>query len=190
CAMNTNEHAFMDLYEQLLNKVKGANPACRIYVCKIAPRGDVDVTDFNNGIERLSQHWKNKNVYCISNTYDYFFTKHYLPASRYFGRDGIHMSHSGIKRLIDAVNTSVKIVADYNLCVFSSYKTQLQRGQTSNRQRRKTQYKSYMGNHMRGINSQHGMSRPTEHRRFRNLKKECYKCHMIGHIQADCWNEQ
>lgn len=188
CARNTTDKAFIDSYEQLISLIKIANPECTIYVCKIAPRGDVDVAEFNSSIERLSQHWRNQNVHCISNTYDYFFNKNYLPASRYFSRDGIHMSHSGVKRLLDAVSTSITIVADYNLCVFSNYKTQSQRGQTGYGQRRRIQPNPYMGNRMRGGNGQSDKSHPSGPRRFRNSQKECYQCHMIGHIQTDCWN--
>ena len=65
-------------------------------------------------------------MYCLSNTHDYFFAKNYLPASRYFRDDGIHLSHVGIKRQLDATNTTTKTMVDYELCVFSNFKTQNQ----------------------------------------------------------------
>ena len=111
---------FVDAYDQLISLIKTTNPACKVYLCEIAPRGDVNVTGFNKGIDRLSKHWERQNVHCLSNTYDYFFAKNYLPASRYFSNDGIHLSHSGIKSLLDAMNTTTKIMVDYELFVFSN----------------------------------------------------------------------
>ena len=87
-------------------------------------------------------------MHCLSNTYDYLFAKNYLPACRYFSNDGIHLSHSGIKRLLDAMNTTTKIVVDYELCVFSNFKTQNQNSHTgySRRRNRGPQYKPYKPN--------------------------------------------
>ena len=142
CANRTDVKTFVDAYDQLISLIKTTNPACKVYLCEIAPRGDVDVTGFNKGIDRLSKHWERQNVHCLSNTYDYFFAKNYLPASRYFSNDGIHLSHSGIKRLLDAMNTTTKIVVDYGLCVFN-FKTQNQSSHTgySRRRNRGPQYK-------------------------------------------------
>ena len=53
---------------------------------------------------------------------DIFFDMNNNPASRYFNDDGIHLSRSGVKRLVDAMSTSVKIVVDYELRVFSNFR--------------------------------------------------------------------
>ena len=117
-ANRTDVKTFEDAYDQLISLIKTTNPACKVYLCEIAPRGDVDVTGIHKGIDRLPKHWERQNVHCLSNTYDYFFAKNYLPASRYFSNDGIHLFHSGTKRLLDAMITTTKIVLTMN-CVCS-----------------------------------------------------------------------
>ncbi|MEW8547726.1 MAG: GDSL-type esterase/lipase family protein [Candidatus Thiodiazotropha sp.] len=184
CANGTDVKTFVDAYDQLLSLIKTTNPACRVYICNIAPRGDVDVTGFNKGIDRLSKHWEHQNVRCMTHTYDYFVAKNYLPAGRYFSNDGIHLSHSGIKRLLDAINTTIKIVVDYQLCVFASFKTQNKGNQTGFHRRRNrgpqyTLYKPYRNAEGRGASVASG---------YRNSKKQCFGCNMVGHILAECWN--
>ena len=144
----------------------------------------MDVTGFNKGIDRLSKHWERQNVHCLSNTYDYFFAKNYLPASRYISNDGIHLSHSGIKRLLDATNTTTKIVVDYELYVFSNFKTENQSCHTgySRRSNRGPQYKPYKPNRNAEGNGARGASG------YRNSRKQCFGCNMVGHILAECWN--
>ena len=128
CSNNTNIDAFVDNYDQLISIIKTSNPSCKIYMCEIAPRGDVDVSEFNGSLDKLLKHWDHQNVYRISNTHGYFLDKNYVPTKRYYSNDGIHLSHSGVKRLLDAMDKSVKIVVDYELCVFSSFKKHKQNG--------------------------------------------------------------
>ena len=53
----------------------------------------------------------------------FFLREDGLSTSRYYSNDGIHMSHSGIKRLVGATNTSTKLVVEYQLCTFGKSKT-------------------------------------------------------------------
>ena len=110
------KNKFEDKYDQLISLIKTSSPESTIYTCKIAPRGDTDVSSINTCIERLSLHW---HVICISNTRDYFYSKKGIPTERYFSSNGIHLSQSGVKRLLDAINSSIEIVNSYELCVFS-----------------------------------------------------------------------
>ena len=43
----TEASSFEEKYDELLGFIKAANDTCNIYVCKVVPRGDVDVTDIN-----------------------------------------------------------------------------------------------------------------------------------------------
>ena len=62
-------------------------------------------------------------VKCIEGyNYDIFFERSRMPSSRYFSKDGIHLSSSGTKRLLDAWNRHVNIVHDLGLCVFQASK--------------------------------------------------------------------
>ena len=201
CAKKTNVESFVEAYDQLISIIKSSNHQCKIYICDIAPRGDTDVSDFNRGIERLSKHWDHQPVYHISNTNSYFFDKKLLPLNRYFNADGIHLSHSGVKRLLDAINGSVRIVVDYALCVFSNAKMQKRNGS-----------RDKPTGHSRGYNGPQSSGRPYQsggrpyqsggrpyqsymptggagrRSRYGNSRKQCFGCNMVGHILAECWN--
>ena len=109
--------AFEESYDQLIGFIKSANKDCAVYLSKIIPRGDTDVNEFNNFIQRLSDHWKVHQVTCIENTSKIFFDRNGMPSTRYYSHDGIYLSPSGIKRLVDALNISIHIVTEINLCV-------------------------------------------------------------------------
>ena len=48
----------------------------------------------------------------------FFFGQNDMPSARYYSNDGIHLSRSDIKRLVDALNRHIEIVTDFNFCVF------------------------------------------------------------------------
>ena len=98
---------FEEKYDELLGFIKAANNTCNIYVYKVVPRGNVDVTGINSSIERVANDWRMYQVNIIESTNQLFFDPDGLPCARYFSWDGIHMSQSGTKRVIDAVNRHV-----------------------------------------------------------------------------------
>ena len=112
CAKYVDQQKFEEKYDQLISLIKASNGECDVYLCKIAPRGDTDVTIFNNSIERLATYWEHQNVSCIEETHTYFYGKNNIPASRYFGSDGIHLSMSGLKRFLNALDITVKLVVN------------------------------------------------------------------------------
>ena len=57
------------------------------------------------------------HVQYIEDTLDLFYGRNGLP---YFTNDAIHLSNSGIKRPLDALNRHVDIINDFQLCVFQS----------------------------------------------------------------------
>ena len=211
CSNNTNIDAFVDKYDQLISIIKTSNPSCKVYMCEIAPRGDVDVSEFNRSLDKLLKHWEHQNVYRISNTHGYFLDKNYVPTSRYYSNDGIHLSHSGVKRLLDAMDKSVKIVVDYELCVFSSFKKHKQNGNMitntgrigrnnglafrPHQQKQNDSMMTHTGHNQRNdgpafrpFQQYRPDSGTVRASRFRNSRKQCFGCGMIGHIIAECWN--
>ena len=76
----------------------GTNNDCAVYICKVVPR-DVDVSGINTSIERVPNFWRMHNVKLVTITNEWFFGADGLPCGRYYSTDGIHMSHSGTKRL-------------------------------------------------------------------------------------------
>ena len=125
-----NIKAFEESYDQLIGFIKSANKVCAVYLSKIIPRGDTDVTEFNNSIQRLSDQWKEHQVKCIENTSKMFFDRNGMSSTRYYSHDGIHLSRSGNKRLVDALNRHIYIVTDIILCVFkgSNFHDKLEAG--------------------------------------------------------------
>ena len=88
---------------------------------------------------------------------------------------------------MDAINISVKIVVDYEHCVYANYKKQNQnqngsRNKPSGYSRRNNgpQYRPFQS-----FKPGEEASRPT---RSRNTRKRCFGCNMVGHIFAECWN--
>ena len=73
-------------------------------MCNISPRGDADVRNYNACIAQLATYWEKHKVAVIKETESFFYGKDGLPTFRYFGDDGIHLSNSGIKRLLHAID--------------------------------------------------------------------------------------
>ena len=167
------------VYDQLIDLIKSANKNCTIYISKITPRGDTDVTEYNNAIQRLSDHWKLHHVICIEDTSSLFFVQIGMPSARYYSNDGIHLSRSGIKRLVDALNRHIEIVTDFNFNVFKVSNFHDKRNDRSR------------NNYSRNYNGRSGQS--NRGRKFngpRNDNRGCYGCAMPGHIYANCWFSQ
>ena len=179
CSRKRNTSDFEDKYDQLIGFIKSVNQGCAVYLSKIVPSGDVDVSAFNTPIRRVSDHWKMHNVYCIDESYEMFFGRDRVPMGRYYSEDGIHLSHSGTKRLLDAWNKHGTIVKDYDQCV-----NQASRFPRRTYRRRTNIINSYK----RQADNSTGSYRYNGRRR--NDNRRCYGCNMQGHILAECWNSQ
>ena len=46
-----DDACFEEKYDQLISQIKTPNRECKIYLCKIAPRRDTDVTKHKRGID-------------------------------------------------------------------------------------------------------------------------------------------
>ena len=180
----------MEKYEPLINLIKAPYPLFRIYLSKIAARGDVDVSTFNASIGRLPTYWEGQNEECSLNTHDYFYGKNGLPTTRYYSGNGIHLAHSGIKRLLDAVNMSTKIILNFGLFVFVQFKARTQRPSS---------VQQHTGHQRMNTEKQFKRNQATVQIRsctfkpaggFRNSIRQCYGCGMTGHILSECWNTE
>ena len=56
---------FEDKYDQLISLIRSSNKDCTIYVSKIVPRGEIDVSAFNHAVMRIVDHWAVHRVKCI-----------------------------------------------------------------------------------------------------------------------------
>ena len=157
----------------------------------IAPNGDVDVStcSYNTSIDRLSNCWERQNVKCLSGKRYLFYGNDGLPTSRYCSYDYILLSYSGIKRLLDAMNTSTKLVIDYQLSIFDQSKTLGVRNQQPTTQYRRMNVGKLFNPAKRnqpkvfgGNNTQNPVSS------FGNSSRRCFGCQMIGHVISECWH--
>ena len=124
-----------DKYDQLIRLIRSNNNDCRIILCSLVPRGDVDVTKMNQIISELATHCKNQRVECTSECYDVFVKGGQL-STRYFSQDGIHLCGSGTKRLLDAINRKCRIVEDFDKCTFNRGNNMLRARVTGDNHRR------------------------------------------------------
>ena len=174
---NTDAEIFEQKYDELIGNIKAANSECTIYICNVVPRGDVDVTTINSSVEKIADLWQLYRVKNIKSTNEIFFGSNGLPLGRYYLADGIHLSKSGTKRLVDAVNRHVEIVEDYHLCVFQKSRNMYHHNRDNGQGHFKNTSKSYRG-----------MNRiPQFNSRRTSQGRLCYACYMPGHYVADCW---
>ena len=184
----TETSMFEEKYDELVGYIKAANNNCAVYLCKVVPRGDVDVSGINASIERVVNHWRMHNIKLVESTNELFFGADGLPCGRYFSTDGIHVSHSGTKRFIDAINRHVLIVRDFQSCVYRTGSEQQQQ-QGRNNKRRPSMGRNY--GRYKNTTPNGGMSRNTQftgHSSKQN--RTCYACSMPGHIYSECWFTQ
>ena len=183
CASGVDLHDFEKKYDQLIRIIKSANSDCIVYLSKIVPRGDVDVSAFNASIMRIVDYWALQQVKCIEGSYDLFFNRNGMPSNHYYSVDGTHLSHSGIKRLLDAWNRHVEIVKDFKVCVFQTnqMKRTFRAGVNKHGNYESQSANNYRGQNNRGL--RHNGQRRNDYRR-------CYGCLMPGHILAECWHAQ
>ncbi|MEW8544960.1 MAG: GDSL-type esterase/lipase family protein, partial [Candidatus Thiodiazotropha sp.] len=110
----TDIEYFQEKYEQLLLHIK-QNSQCKILLVNSCPRGDTDISEVNEVIRGLSEDHEVELV----DVNDAFFNKKGELIRRYYSWDSIHLSDSGVKRLVGTINNRVNIVQDFSWCVFT-----------------------------------------------------------------------
>ena len=111
----TDLEYFEEKYEQLIEYVKDKSSSCKLLLCTVCPRGDTDVTDINDVIIRLCH--THELTYIDANA-DFYDKKNSLRGHFYRPRDTIHLSRSGIKRLLGSIEQHVYIVQNFENCVY------------------------------------------------------------------------
>lgn len=108
----TDTEYFEEKYDQLLDYIKKKNNKCEVLVVSSCPRGDTDTTEVNSIIHRLADEHQMTFV----DAYYAFHNKHGEVIERYYSKDSIHLSTSGIKRLLGTINNFVNIVQNFDQC--------------------------------------------------------------------------
>ena len=78
----TDTSRFEDDYDELLYYIRIATRDCIVHLCKVVPRGDVDVSFINTSIQHVAAHWKTHKINFIEETYDLFFGQNGLYLRR------------------------------------------------------------------------------------------------------------
>ena len=156
---------FEELYEQVIQHIKQSNDKCQIFLCNICPRADTCVGDFNDIIQRLSEQHNAKLVDLDSAFHD----RHEKIIERYYDTDAIHLSSSGVKRLLGSLNKQVSLVKDFDKCFFPKI-----------HRKRPNHFRGGIGqNRYRFGRKSHQSGRD-------NLHVHCYKCGENNHQTSDC----
>ena len=99
-ARGDNLRSIEEKYDELISLIKCGNSLCRVILCDVAPRRDIDVQRVNQAIERVATHWSSQKVEHVTGTHG-LFLKDGQYSTRYYYNDGIHLSTSGTKRLLE-----------------------------------------------------------------------------------------
>ena len=154
--------AFRNEYESLIQDIKSKNQDCELFLCGSSPRGDVDVTGFNTVIKTIAE----SQGYKFVNLYDPFYDGNEQLRTNFYGvRDWIHLSTSGISRLLGTIHQTIPIVEDFRYCAYPQTQTNLtkQPNQNAGKNGRNPRGQQPQGNKQRsgGIQSQYGASSTT-----------------------------
>ena len=106
---------FETQYRELITLIREKNSACKIYLCGSCPRGDAEVSIINKVINKLAEEYRLRYV----DTYTPFYDKNEDLRTKFYGkRDWIHLSNSGMKRLLGTIHNVTAIVENFDTCVF------------------------------------------------------------------------
>ena len=111
---NSYTEYFEEKYEQLLQHIKSITPSCKIHLCTSCPRGDTDVEETNDVIKRLCEGHELK---CIDTNSGFYYKHSQLRTHLYKPWDTIHLSWSGIKRVLGLINETLCVVENFKKCV-------------------------------------------------------------------------
>ena len=171
-ANGTDPELFEEKYDQLIRHIKAGNNQCQIFICNMCPRGDTSTTEINDMVKSLSD----ENQIVMIDADKLFHDSHDNVIRRYYDSDSIHLSSSGIKRLLNAINNQVPVVQDFENCV------------PNRRHQRKSRHGSS------GVQRQH-KSRRSDFRARRDADQDettnfCYKCGESNHDTNSCRHKQ
>lgn len=174
----TDIEYFEEMFDQVIQHIKGANNQCKIILCTSCPRSDTSTSDVNDIIQTLAQH---HNISFIDQN-KAFHDRHGNIIAGYYDTDGIHLSPSGVKRLLGTINREVTIVDDFAKCAYGRH-----RGTTRRQQTRKQQQQHHQMQQSQGRRNRNTQDRQinVNHRQQESVSL-CYKCGESNHDTNNC----
>ena len=174
----TDIEYFEEKYEQLLVHIQ-ENSQCKILLVNSCPRGDVDTGEVNEVIQGLKEHHKLELV----DVHEAFFNRNGELIRRYYSWDSIHLSDSGVKRLLGTINNKVNIVEDFSRCVFTTAKRTGRKPPSRTRTHYQQQADTRISPCMKCGENNHE-TRDCKH----SEQLKCHYCGYYGHKSRRCGN--
>ena len=170
-------------YEQLLNHIRGKSAESIIYLCSLSPRGDTSVKEINDMIKRQCEDHQGTFI----DVHKAFYNKHnQLKVHFYKPRDNIHLSASGTRGLLGAINTHIDIVDNFKNCALNGFSSQFNKNSQGKKQYRHNQPPSD-NNNERCFKC--GLTNHKTHQCFHKNQVQCFLCKLYGHKDTICWNQ-
>lgn len=188
---DTDLETLEEKYEQLLYGIRDKTTESKIYLCSVCPRGDTSVKDINDMIMRQCNFHE-----CIFiDVYNTFYDKHnQLKSHFYQPKDNIHLSPSGVRGLLGAINKHIEIVNDFQKCAVN--KSSLQTDKWSHQRPFSSKWKNRHVRHNQSSSASNGercfkcglTNHETSHC-FHKKQVQCFLCKFYGHKDSICWNQ-
>ena len=154
-------------------------------MCSVCPRGDAELNKTNDVIKRLSSF--HGAVYI--DTSNGFYDKHQQLRPYFYGeRDWIHLSQSGVKRLLGTINSHINIVESFKNCAYpapSKHDPRLKQPQRKQQNLHHRQAESRLEIE-ESFGSQHEPDSPTNIEG--SSSERCMKCGLQNHTTDGCWH--
>lgn len=180
-ANGTDMEYFEEKFDQLLTYIKQKNSSCKVLLVNCCPRQDVDTTTVNYIIYSLSEY----HHMDLIDADHAFHNKYSEVIERYFASDYIHLSQSGLKRLLGTINSKVEIVQNFDKCGYSR-SAQSSRPRSSSplrHHRNRTRHTSRI--HCNKCGETNHTTRQCRHPE----QIKCNQCGFYGHKSKRCVNE-
>ena len=190
-------------YEQLLNHIREKSAESNIYLCSLCPRGDTSVKEVNDMIKRQCEYHQGTFI----DVHKAFYNKHnQLKNYFYKPRDNIHLSASGTRGLLGAINTHIDIVDNFKSCALSGFSSQFNKKSQGKKQHRYNQHpgdnnrynqhpsdNNRYNQHPSDNNNEQcfkcGLTNHKTHQCFHKNQVQCFLCKFFGHKDKFCWNQ-
>ena len=168
----TDREYFGEILDQTITNIRKTNSKCEVVVCSLCPRSSCDVSDFNEIIHNVALDRQVKSVPMEK----FFSEKDHSQISRFFASDGIHLSPSGVRHLLDAIQkiTQLQLVRNFQTCAFVSHQNRTRFNKDTSRLRRtnsNSRKKCFM------CGEQNHQSFECRHR----YRLRCHGCGALGH---------